>query len=64
MLSRKKNANTYFPYTIKEWNNLCLEIRKSVLYEVFENSLLKFIGPTPYSLFSDFDSFEIKLLIR
>ena len=39
-------ANSIFPYTIKERNNLSPEIRKSVSYEVFENSLLKFIRPT------------------
>ena len=55
-------ANYYFPYTIKEWNNLSPEIRKSVSSEVFNNSLLKFIRPTPYSLFDISDSFGIKLL--
>ena len=43
-------ANSYFPYTIKEWNNLSLEIPKSVSYEVFKNSLLTFTRPTPNSL--------------
>ena len=31
-------ANSFFPYTIKEWNNLSPEIRKSVLLEVLKNS--------------------------
>ena len=30
-------ANSFFPYTIKEWNNLSQEIRKSVSYEAFKN---------------------------
>ena len=30
-------VNSFFPYTIKEWNNLSPEIRKSVSYEVFKN---------------------------
>ena len=42
-------ANSFFPYTMKEWNNLNPEICESVSYEVFKNSLLKFIRP-PNSL--------------
>ena len=57
-------ANSFFPYTIKEWNNLSPEIRKSVSYEVFKNSLLKFIRPSPKSLFNVSDSLGIKLLTR
>ena len=57
-------ANSFFQYTIKEWNNLSPEIRKSVSYEVFKNSLLKFIRPSPNSLFNVFDSLGIKLLTR
>ena len=57
-------ANSFFPYTIKEWTNLSPEIRKSVPYEVFKNSLLKFIRPSPNSLFNVSDSFRIKLLTR
>ena len=37
--------NSFFPYTIKVWNDLTAEIRKSVSYDVFKNSLLKFIRP-------------------
>ena len=57
-------ANSFFRYTIKEWNNLSLEIRKSVSYEVFKNSLLKFIRPSPNSLFNVSDSPGIKILTR
>ena len=57
-------ANSFFPYTIKEWTNLSPEIRKSVPYEVFKNSLLKFIKLSPSSLFNVSDSFRIKLLTR
>ena len=55
-------ANSLFPYTIKEWNNLSLEIRKSVSYEVFKTSLLKFVRPSSNSLFNVSDSLGIKLL--
>ena len=48
--------HSFFPYTIKEWNNLSPEIRsKSVSYEVFKNSLLKFTIPTPNNLFNQRD---------
>ena len=57
-------ANSFFPYTIKEWNYLSPEIRKSVSHEVFKNSLLKFIRPSPNSLFNVSDSLGIKLLTR
>ena len=35
-------ANSYFPHTIKKWNNLSLKMCKSVSYEVLKNFLLKF----------------------
>ena len=57
-------ANSFFPYTIKEWNNLSPEIRKSASYEVFKNSLLKFLRPSPNSLFNVSVSLGIKILTR
>ena len=57
-------ANSFFRYAIKEWNNLSPEIRKSVSYEVFKNSLLKLIKPSPNSLLSVSDSLGIKFLTR
>ena len=57
-------ANSFFPYTIKVWNNVSAEIPKSVSYEVFKNLLLKFIRPSPNSLFNVSDSLRIKLLTR
>ena len=57
-------SNSFFPYTIKEWNSLSPEIRKSVSYEVFKNSLLKSIRLSPNSLFNVSVSLGIKLLTR
>ena len=54
-------VKSFFPYTIKEWNNLSPKIRQLISYEVFKNSLLKFIRPN--SLCNIFDSLGIKLLI-
>ena len=45
-------------------NDLSPEIRKSVSYEVFKNSLLKFMRPSPNSLFNISDSLRVKLLTR
>ena len=55
-------TNSFFPYTIKEWNNLSQEICKSVSYEVFKDSLLQFIRPTPNSLFNVSSSLGINRL--
>ena len=57
-------GNSFFPYTIKELNNLSLKIRKSVSYEAFKKSLLKFKRPSPNSLFNVSDSLWIKFLPR
>ena len=57
-------ANSFFPYTIKEWNKLSLEIRNSESYSIFKKSLLKFIRTIPNSVFSVADIYGIKLLTR
>ena len=56
-------ANSFFPYAIKEWNSSSPEIRKSVSHEVFKNSLLKFIRPSPNSLFNVSDSLLTRLCL-
>ena len=57
-------ANSFFPYAIKEWNKLSLEIRNSESYSIFKNSWLKFIRTIPNSVFSVVNIYEIKLLTR
>ena len=57
-------ANSFFLYIIRERNDLSLDICLSVSYEVFKNLFLKFIRPTPNSLFSASDRLGIKLLTR
>ena len=37
--------NSFFPFTIIEWNNLDLTLWNSKNFGVFENSILKFIRP-------------------
>ena len=53
---------TLFPYTIREWNKLSLEIRNSQSYSIFKKSLLKFIRTN--SVFNVSDIYGIKLLTR
>ena len=57
-------ANSFFPYSIKEWNKLSLEMRNSESYSIFKKSLLKFIRTIPNSVFSVADIYGIKLLTR
>ena len=57
-------ANSFFPYTIKESNDLSPKIHKSESYEVFKNTLLKSIRSPLNSLFNVNDSLRINLLTR
>ena len=54
----------FFPYTIKEWNKLSLEIHNSESYSPFKKSLLKCTRTIPNSVFSVADIYGIKLLTR
>ena len=52
-LSFKHNffKNTFFPSTILEWNKLDPTLRNSASYNVFKNSILKFIRSSPNKIF-------------
>ena len=63
-LAEQNILQTFFSHKINERNNLSMETRKSVSYEVFKYSSLTFIRPTPNSLFNASDSLGIKLLTR
>ena len=56
--------NSFFPYTINEWNKLDPDIRKIDTYVGFRKKLLSFIKPTENKTFSIYDPFRIKLLNR
>ena len=43
--------NSFFPSTIKEWNNLDPQIRKSKSISIFKNNILKFIWPKPNNFY-------------
>ena len=57
-------ANSFFPYTMMEWNKFSLEIRNSELYSIFKKYLLKFIKTIPNRIFSVANIYGIKLLTR
>ena len=56
--------NTFFPSTILEWNKLDPSLRNSTSYNVFKNSILKFIRPSPNKIFQCHNPKGIKLVTR
>ena len=55
--------NFFFPWTIREWNRLDLDIRKSA-YSVFRQYLLKVIQPQPSATFNLCNFAGLRLLTR
>ena len=43
--------NSFFPYTIIEWNKLDLDVRKSKSYAIFRNTLLKLGRPNQNAIY-------------
>ena len=43
---------TFFPSSVTEWNSLGHNIRNLGSFSVFKNNILKFIRPTPNSVFN------------
>ena len=56
--------SSFFPYCIKEWNNLSEELRKIKSTVQFKTKILSFIRPKENSIFKIFDINGIKLLNR
>ena len=56
--------NTFFPSTVFEWNKLDPSLQNSASYNVFKNSVLKFIRPSPDKIFQCHNPKEIKLVTR
>ena len=54
--------NSFFPSTIKEWNNLDPQIRKSKSISIFKSNILKFIRPKPNNVYYCHNPKGIKLL--
>ena len=56
--------NSFFPYTIIEWNKLDIDIRKSKSYATFRNTLLKVGRPIQRAIYSINNPVGLKLLTR
>ena len=56
--------NSFIPYVVGECNKLRTEIRNSTSCQEFRKSMLCFIKPTSFSLFSIHYPFCVKLLVR
>ena len=56
--------NSFFPSTIKEWNNLDISIIQSESIDIFRTALLKFIRPSPNSVFDLNNPIGVQLLSR
>ena len=56
--------NTFFLSTILEWNKLDPSIRNSASCNLFKNSILKFIRPSPNKIFQCLNPKGIKLVTR
>ena len=53
-----------FPFIISEWNNLSKSKRNSENFSIFKKNILKFIRPSPNSIFNYHNPEGIKLLTR
>ena len=56
--------NSFFPSTIKEWNNLNPHIRKSKSISIFKSNILKFIRPKTNNVYHCHNPKEITLITR
>ena len=57
-------VNSFFHLTIKKWNELDLQIRKSKSINIFKSNILKFIPPEPNNVYYCHNPKGIKLLTR
>ena len=66
LLGTKHNffQNRYFPSSIKEWNRLDIEIRKSDSNSIFKKRILSFIRPLPNKVSKSHNPQGLKLLTR
>ena len=64
LLDTKHNffQNRYFPATIKEWDRLDIDIRKSDSISMFKKRILSFIRPLPNTVSSSHNPQGLKLL--
>ena len=58
------SRNSNFPSIVTEWNNLDKSIRNSESFSIFKKNILKFIRPSPNSIFNCHNPKGVKLLTR
>ena len=58
------SRNSYFPSIVTEWNNLDKSVRNSESFSIFKKNILKFIQPSPNSIFNCHNPRRVKLLTR
>ena len=56
--------NSFIPSVINEWSKVDLDIRSSSSYNLFCNTLLKFIRPAQRKTFNKNDSVGVRLLTK
>ena len=56
--------NSFFPSAIIEWNNLDPQLGKSESFSLFERNILKFIRPSPNSVYNCHNPRGICLITR
>ena len=56
--------NSFFPSTIREWNNLDLHIKISKSISIFKSNILKFIWPKPNNVYYYHNPKGIRILTR
>ena len=66
MFGKKHNffQNSYFPSSIKEWNRLDIDIRKSDSISIFKKRVLSLIRPLPNKVSNSHNPQGLKLLTR
>ena len=57
-------GNSFFPYSVNQWNNLDPVIRNTVKISMFKKLLLKFIRPSQAYVYNVNDYVGLKLLTR
>ena len=58
------SKNSFFPSTLKQWNNLDPHIEKSKSISIFKSNILKFIGPKPNKVYYCHNPKGTRLLTR
>ena len=57
-------VNTYFYYTLHEWNLLGEDVKKSVSLSQFKNKLLKIVGPQKNSIYNISDIAIVRYITK